>query len=133
MSLCRGKLEPPKAHIFVTPANPSAVLLTTATAENGGVTAAELDGSPEPNLDMAFESVATLPDTATFTVMRWGGTNRVAQVQGSGEARKLVLPIDLSQAFCRKDAQEQDVPCGIGKYVVKQVTAHRWVDSGYAS
>lgn len=77
---------------------------------------------------MAFEAVGALPAHTTFTVMRWGGTNRVARLEGSGENLKLVLPIDLSKGTnCGAVANS---PCGRGKYLVTSVTAYRWTTGG---
>jgi len=73
---------------------------------------------------MAIVAVAALPHTDTFTIMRWGGTNRVVKEEGG----KLVLPIDLSKSSSCGAAGTS--PCGNGKYVVKKVTAHRWLNGG---
>ena len=79
---------------------------------------------------MRFEAVSPLPTTSTFTIMRWGGgwggTNRVAQFDNSDGTRKLLLPVDLSQATCNGDR------CLRGKFLVTAVTAHPWhADSAY--
>ncbi len=101
-----------------------------AAGTTGGVTPEGYPGALDAttNLNMAFEAVGALPTATTFTVMRWGGTNRVAQVTGSGATRKLVLPIDLSTSS--KCGATQNSQCGDGKYLVKRVTAHRWVTGG---
>lgn len=78
----------------------------------------------DTNFDMRFEAVSPLPTTNTFTIMRWsggwGGTNRVAQFDNSDGTRKLLLPVDLSQANCNGDR------CLRGKFLVTAVTAHPW-------
>lgn len=79
---------------------------------------------------MRLEAVSPLPTTSTFTIMRWGGgwggTNRVAQFDNSDGTRKLLLPVDLSQATCNGDR------CLRGKFLVTAVTAHPWhADSAY--
>ena len=76
---------------------------------------------------MTFERLPTV--TNAFTVMRWSGVNAggVATVLGSGENRKLVLSVDLSQAACRDSGT---TACGNGKYVVREVKAWPWSSGG---
>lgn len=106
--------------------------LPAATGHSSGVNlAGDPPGGTPTDLDMTFEA---LPTAATaFTIMRWSGWGGVTGVNSAvddSDPNKLVLPIDLSQAACRKDGSNNDVPCDNGKYLVKSVTAHRWLNGG---
>lgn len=90
-------------------------------------TAALNFNTPADNWNMAIVAVGSLPTTDTFTVMRWGGTNRVAYTDPA-DVTKLVLPIDLSKSS--KCGAAQNSQCGNGKYVVKQVKAFPWSNGG---
>lgn len=125
-----GQLPAPPAlcHALLTAGRPRSATWLPTGPLNGGVTPDVYWGDLAANLNMAFEAVGALPAHTTFTVMRWGGTNRVARLEGSGENLKLVLPIDLSKGTnCGAVANS---PCGRGKYLVTSVTAYRWTTGG---
>lgn len=71
---------------------------------------------------------ASATPLGTFTIWRWALPGISGSV-ASTTPGSLVLPIDLSTTNCYQDGSGADVKCGDGKYVVRQVTAHRWVAS----
>lgn len=71
---------------------------------------------------------ATETPLGTFKIWRWALPGMSGSV-ASTTSGTLDLPIDLSATNCYEDGSGANVKCGDGKYVVTQVTAHRWVAS----
>lgn len=75
---------------------------------------------------MSLAAVTAPATTQTFMVPRTSAT-----LIGEDPNHKLVSTIDLSQANCHGSGIVEQDKCNGGKYMVRQVTAHPWFNSGY--